>query len=142
MPRSEIWVRMNENPWRAHQKLRFLVVGVWNTAFAYLVYGVLYAVLHTRVHYLGISCLAHLLAAANAFVCQRKIVFESTTPWWPAFVRFNVVQGLILMMSLAGIAFLVEVIKVRPLISQIVVMTAAVIASYLLNLKFSFRKYG
>jgi putative flippase GtrA len=125
--------------WRDHQKLRYLAVGMWNTVFAYLAFGVIYLVLHDRMHYLVISVLAHLLAVTNAFMCQRWLVFHSQTFWLTAFLRFNMVQLLALAWGLAGLAFLVEVLHLNPLLSQLLTMAVAVVVSYVLHRDYSFR---
>ena len=126
--------------WRDHQSLRYTAVGVWNTLFAYLAYAVVYLLLYRHVHYLVISVLAHCLAVINAYVCQRQLVFRSVLPWWPAFVRFNVVQLLVLGWGLIGIAMLVEVFHMHAVMSQLLIMTATLIGGYLLNRHYSFRQ--
>jgi putative flippase GtrA len=130
---------MLTDAWRNSQKLRFLTIGLWNTAFAYLAFTILYALLHRQVHYLLISVMSHLLAVCNAFICQRWLVFHSRSNWVRAFLRFNLVQLLILGWGLAGLAFMVEVLHIHPLISQSVVITVAVVCSYLSNSRYSFR---
>lgn len=125
--------------WSAHQRIRFLVVGVWNTLFAYLAYGAVYALLHGHVHYLAISVLTHALAVTNAFVCQRHLVFGAQTPWWSAFLKFNLVQLGVLAWSLAGMVLLVELLHCPAFIGQMLVMSVGIVASYLVNLKYTFR---
>jgi putative flippase GtrA len=125
--------------WRDSQKLRYLAVGAWNTVFAYLAFGFIYLELHDRLHYLLISVLAHLLAVINAFICQRWLVFQSQTFWLTAFLRFNMVQLLALGWGLAGLAFLVEVLHLNPLPSQLLTMAVAIIVSYVLHRDYSFR---
>jgi putative flippase GtrA len=125
--------------WGASRRLRFVAVGGWNTAFAYLAYGAVYALLHDRLHYLLISTIAHLLAVANAFICQRVFVFRSHTAWFGAFLRFNLVQLGVLAGGLAGMTVLVEAVRLRPFVSQMIVMAVAVVASYVFNSHFTFR---
>jgi putative flippase GtrA len=130
---------MLSNAWREHQEIRYLAVGAWNTLFAYAIFGVLYLLLHGRIHYLIISLCAHFVAVANAFVCQRWLVFKSRMPWLRAFVRFNLVQLMALAWGLAALAFMVEVLHWNPLISQLVTMAVAAVGSYLLHRGYSFR---
>jgi len=125
--------------WEDHRKLRFIAVGGWNTAFAYLAYFAVFALLHDRIHYLLVSTIAHVTAVTNAFICQRWLVFRTRTPWLSSFMRFNLVQLGVLAGSLAGMTLLVEVMHLRPFLSQMVVMSAAIVASYLLNLSYTFR---
>jgi putative flippase GtrA len=130
---------MLSDAWRGSQKIRFLAVGVWNTAFAYAAVFALYGCFQRHLHYLVINAIAHLFAVANAFVCQRFIVFRSRTPWGSAFLRFNLVQLMMLAVSMTALSVMVEVLHFHPLFSQLVVMTSCIIASYLLNRSYSFK---
>jgi putative flippase GtrA len=130
---------MLNDAWRSSEKLRYLAVGIWNTVFAYAAFGSLYLLLHERLHYLLISVMSHVLAVTNAFICQRWLVFHSRSGWFRAFMRFNAVQLLVLCWCLAGLAFLVEVVHLHPLVSQSFIIAVAVIGSYLLNRNYSFR---
>jgi putative flippase GtrA len=125
--------------WRDHRKLRYLAVGTWNTAFAYVAFGAMYLLLHERLHYLLISVLSHFLAVINAFICQRWLVFQSRTFWLTAFLRFSMVQLLALGWGLAGLAFMVEILRLNPLVSQLLTMMVAVIVSYALHRDYSFK---
>lgn len=130
---------MLSNIWRNQEKIRYLVIGVWNTAFAYLAFGIIYYCFHENVHYLVVSAIAHFVAVANAFACQRWLVFHSTTHWWGSYLRFNLVNLVVLAFSLASITILVEVLHWSPLASQITVMIASVVGGYFLNRNVSFR---
>jgi putative flippase GtrA len=125
--------------WRNSEKLRFLAVGGWNTLFAYLAFGTLYMLFHKQMHYLLISVMSHVLAVINAFICQRWLVFRSRSGWMRAFLRFNAVQLLVLGWCLAGLAFMVEVLHLHPLLSQSLVIAGAVFGSYIMNRNYSFR---
>ena len=125
--------------WQDHRKLRYLVVGVWNTLFAYAAFGVLYLLFHKHVHYLMISVCAHMFAVTNAFICQRWLVFKSRASWVSAFLRFNMVQLFALGWGLAGLTFLVEIIHLNPLLSQFLTMRATLVVSYVLHREYSFR---
>jgi putative flippase GtrA len=93
---------------------------------------------HKQLHYLVVSAMAHFLAVTNAFICQRWLVFQSTAHWLGAYLRFNVVNMVVLAFSLAGITIMVEVLHRPPLFSQIVIMMAAIVCGYFLNRRFSF----
>jgi putative flippase GtrA len=130
---------MLNDVWRDHRKLRYLAAGAWNTVFAYVAFGAMYLLLHERLHYLLISVLAHFLAVTNAFICQRWLVFQSQTFWLTAFLRFSMVQLLALGWGLAGLAFMVEILHLSPLLSQLLTMMIAVIVSYVLHRDYSFK---
>jgi putative flippase GtrA len=124
--------------WHENEKLRFLIIGGWNTAFGYFCFLVLYWLLHDRLHYLVIGALAHVLAVANAFVCHRMLVFRSRGSWLPAFFRFNLAQLFVLAGALAGLWFIVTILHVSPLPAQALVTLCSVSISYFAHRHFSF----
>jgi len=125
--------------WAENRKLRYLAIGVWNTMFAYIAFATLYILFQDRVHYLVISFGAHVLAVINAFLCQRIFVFRSSGRWFPAFVRFNIVQSFALAWGFAGLLLMVELLHFKPLPSQLIITTLALMTNYLLHRNFSFK---
>jgi putative flippase GtrA len=125
--------------WRNTAFFRFVVIGVWNTVFAYLAFAILYVLLHEHLHYLVIGVTAHTAAVANAYICQRRLVFRSNASWLPAFARFALVQTGTLAWGVLGLLVCVEVLHLHPLLSQLLLMAIAVIATYSLNRKFTFK---
>lgn len=121
------------------ERLRFLVVGAFNTVFGYLVFTGLYLGLHEHLHYLLIGLIAHFIAVVNAFVLHRKIVFRSRLPVLASFIRFNLSTATALIFSLSCMALLVETLAIPPLIAQAIVTSLSVVLSYVLHRNYSFR---
>ena len=108
-----------ERPWwRLPQQVRFVVAGGFNTAVGYLLFSGLFLLLRQWVHYLLIGLAAHMIAVVIAFIVHRKLVFRSTDPWWPAFVRFNVSQLVSRTFGMAALVSLVEFVRWSPLLAQ------------------------
>lgn len=120
------------------EKLRFLIVGAYNTAFGYATFVLLYLWLHDRCHYLIIALLAHAVAVTNAFLLHRKIVFRAQDAIIPAFLRFNLSTAVALLFSLGAMALLVELFAMFPLVAQAFVTGAAVVVSYFLHRHYTF----
>lgn len=126
--------------WHRHEKVRFLAVGVWNTAFAYGAYASLFILLKDQIHYLVIGVFAHILSVTNAFICQRWLVFRSTGTWLGPYFRFHLAQILMLGWGMVGLIFTVEFLHFTPLVGQFLVILVTVVASYFLSRNFAFRK--
>ncbi len=124
--------------WHGNQKLRFLVVGGWNTAVGYVVFVALYLLLHARLPYLVIGAAAHAIAIANAFVAQRWLVFRSRGAWRVEFVRFFAAQLFVLGSGLAALWLLVSQAGLSPLPAQAIVAVGTVVVSYYAHRHFSF----
>lgn len=124
--------------WHGNERLRFLIVGGWNTLFGYVAFLILYWLLHRQLHYLIIGVLAHLIAMINAFACHRLLVFRSRGPLVAEFIRFNLAQLFVLGCGLASLWVLVTFLQINPLVGQAFVTIGAVVVSYLAHRRFSF----
>jgi putative flippase GtrA len=124
------------------ERFRYLLVGIWNTAFAYLLFFVLYFLLHRFVHYLVIAVITYELSVANAFVCHRWLVFKSRGPLLAEFLRYNLTYLGALTWGLGGLMFCVEILGVPPLISQVFVSTVSIVVTFVLHKKYSFGRPG
>ncbi len=124
--------------WRAHEQMRFVIVGGWNTLFGYLCFVTLYALLHAHLNYLLIGVLAHAIAAVNAFVAHRLLVFRSRERWFGEFVRFNISLLFVLGYGIGALWLLVATFHLDPVLAQGFVMIGAVVISYVAHRRFSF----
>jgi putative flippase GtrA len=126
--------------WRSSERLRFLVVGGWNTAFGYGLFVALYWLLGTWLHYVAIAMIAHLLAVTQSFVSQRRLVFFAATGWLRQYLRFHVASLAALGINLAVMTLLVEAASLRVLAAQAVATCVSVVATYLMHKHYSFRE--
>jgi putative flippase GtrA len=127
------------SPWDRNRPLRFLVIGAINTAFGYLSYVGLFLLLQNTWHYLSIAFLNHFVAVSFAYYMQRQVVFRSSMPWWPEFIKFNTSILMITGLGLAGLYLCVSVFNMHPLVGQAAVTCVSVVASYIAHRHFSFR---
>jgi putative flippase GtrA len=128
--------------WRDSQRLRFIMIGAYNTAFGYAVFATLFLIAGNHINYLLILVAAHFLSVANAFLGHRRVTFRSSSRWPDEFVRFNVSYLATLVFSLVGLRILVGGLKYNPLVAGAVVTVSTVLLSYTLHQRFSFRRIG
>ena len=126
--------------WDGSEKLRFLVVGAWNTAFGYLAFVVAYFLLRQWLHYLVIMLIAHFVSVCNAFVGHKFLVFRRDGHLLADFLRFNMSYVGTLLFGLAALPILVEVFGIHLLISQGLLVVVTTVSSYFLHKKLSFRR--
>jgi putative flippase GtrA len=124
--------------WQDSRKLRFLIVGGWNTLFGYLSFYVLYLLAAEHLHYLIIAVIAHFVAVTQSYVMQRRLVFRSDAPVPGEFLRFNASLIGTLLFGLLAIYLLVEAAALSPLVAQAIVILTSVILSYVLHSRLSF----
>jgi putative flippase GtrA len=132
-----------------HQvKVRFLLVGIWNTIFGYLVYIGLYA-LFTRIFaaqfmaYMTAMMLANIVSIINAYIFHKFITFKSAVKQWglvTEFFRFSTTYLLTFCFSLIVLPVFIEFLAFTPAISGALVILICSVISYLGHSRFSFRK--
>jgi len=138
----------SEPLWRRHQiKIRFLVVGAWNTVFGYVVFLILNEVFNRflsppYVAYMTASVLGNVLAITNAFFFHKYFTFKSKEEGWDAFREYFRFSGTYLFSFIIGLILLpvfVEIIGMTPQVAAAVIILICTVFSYLGHSRFSFR---
>lgn len=135
-----MWQRRALESWRASDKLRFLVVGTYNTLFGWGVFALLHAAFAARVHYLWLLVVAHFAAVANAFVAHRRVTFQATGSLFSQFLRFNLSYLGALGFGLVALPLGVRIFEAHPLFVAGALTLLTVGVSYLLHRYFSFAR--
>jgi putative flippase GtrA len=120
----------------AWQWLRFVAVGVSNTALSWCVYATLEA---AGVPYLVASAIAFVLGALNSYALNRRWTFRSRERRWPEVLRFGVVQCVGLGVDVLLLGVLTEDAGIHHLIAQAIVFPVASAVTFLLSRQWAFR---
>ncbi len=123
---------------RRREQGLYLVVGVWNTLFAYGVWALLQLQLHDDLPYPVILVLAWPFAVLNAYLCYRRFVFHSTGSMRREFPRFSLVYVATLIGALVALPFLLATLGLNIYVTQAGYTAAVVALSYLAHKFFSF----
>jgi putative flippase GtrA len=135
--------------WRRHQiKIRFLLVGAWNTIFGYLVFvGLDYLfnlIFSLRyVAYMSAAVSANIIAILNAYIFHKFVTFRSPLRGLaiiPEFVRFFSMYLFSFFLGLVLLPVFVELFHLDPKIAGALLIPITVIISYLGHSRFSFRQ--
>ena len=122
------------------QRVRFLIIGAWNTAFGYVTFVIFYALLANRVNYLVIAFLAHACAVTAAFAAHKRLVFRSSQHWLPEFLRYNISLLIGLATGLFLLWLSVSFLGLHPIAAQAIVTVLIVALNYFFHTQFSFSK--
>ena len=122
------------------QVARFLVVGLWNTLFAYAVWALLQFLLGDQLHYLVILLLAWPIAVLNAYLCHRHFVFRSRNSVWRELPRFSLVYVATLAGALVALPILIRTLPFNIYVIQAGYVVGVVILSYGAHKLYSFRR--
>lgn len=126
--------------WNAHEKVRFLVVGAYNSLFGFVAFLGLYALLSNKIHYAVILVFAHLLAVCNAFIGHRCLTFRVQGQLLADFLRFNISYLGVLAIGLVLMPLMVETLRWHPLESNATLILITSISSFVLHKWVSFRR--
>ena len=138
-----------EHLWLKHQiKIRFFVIGVWNTIFGYLVYislDYLFTFVFQKRYlaYMTAAVLANIIATISAFLFHKHITFKSTVKGKGVIIEFFKFYSMYAVTNILGFAllpFFVEVLKIDPKIAGALLIPVVAIISYFGHSKFSFVK--
>lgn len=127
-----IWFSLNE-------KLRFILVGGYNSVFSYGVFFTLNHLLQNSLHYLFILTITHLISISNSFFNFRFFVFQSRGNVAKEYAKvFTVYLGYFACNSIM-LFILKELLNINILLAQLICMITLAIATYFVHKKFSFK---
>jgi putative flippase GtrA len=129
---------MNRNIW-LNDKIRYLVVGAYNTVVGYGIFAALWILWGHSLHYAVILTLCHAFAVTNAFFSYRTWVFHERSGSWAAFARFNMIYLGAFLFNILAFPVLTGDAALHPLVAQALISIVTVAASYVLHRGFSFR---
>ena len=133
------WYKALENLWfKLNQKIRFLLVGGFNTVFAYGVFAFLFALIGLPY---SLALIVQYIVTVNVSIfTMRYYVFRSVGNFWAEYCKaWSVYIGMFIF-NFASLAFLVEVCKIYELWAQGIYLVVSTIITYLLHKYFSFYK--
>jgi putative flippase GtrA len=125
-----------------NEKLRYLLVGGYNTAFGYILFVLLLILLKNRVHYLVVLVISHVISVTNAYLAYKFLVFKTQGEWLREFGKFNIVYLGVLIINLVALPVMVEWLSIKPAIGQAWFVLITIIVSYLGHKHFSFKTPG
>ena len=126
----------------ANQKVRFLMVGGFNTVFGYALFAGFYRLLFAALPFGYLLSLAasYAVAVTVAFFLYRRFVFPVVGRVRRDFLAFLGVNAVAIAVNFVLLPVLVEILGVRPLIAQAVVVVCTTLISYFGHRSISFRR--
>ncbi len=137
-----------ENIWfRLPQKLRFLLVGGFNTVLSYCIFSALYWLLDKfnrfnldKIIISDIALVVQYFITINiSFITMRYYVFQSHGNWKAELLKAWSVYLSLLLINAPAISFLIW-LGLHPLVAQAVYLTFSTIITFFLHKYYSFRK--
>lgn len=121
-------------------KVKYLVVGGWNSLFSYGSFVILYFLLEGRAEPSAILAIAYAIASVNGYLTFRHFVFVSVRHPLVEYVRYQAVYLPILGVNLIVLPLALTYTSLNAYAIQALFAIFSVVASYLGNKYFAFRK--
>lgn len=124
------------------ERIRFLVVGAFNTVFGYLVFVTIELLAGQWVGYLVSLYVSYAIAIVVAFVLHRHVTYRVTGTGNVVvdFLRFASVYVVALVINTIALPLLVELAGITPIIAQALIAIVTTLVSYFGHKLFSFRR--
>ena len=124
------------------ERVRFLLIGGFNTVFGYALFVLFQFLWGDTAGYLVSLYVSYVISILVAFVLHRRFTFQvrGTANIWTDFVRFVGVYLVALAINTIALPLLVEVAGLDPLIAQAIVVVVTTVLSYVGHKFFSFRR--
>ncbi len=118
----------------------YLIVGGWNSAFAYGCFAVLYRLLSDRLAPSVILTVSYAVASVNGYLTIRGLVFGPARHPLVEYLRYQAVYLPILAVNVVVLPLALIYTTLNAYIVQALFAASAVVVAYLGNKYFTFRK--
>ena len=122
------------------EKLRFLLVGGWNTLFSLVLFALIFA---TSENYKLSLVIAHFTSVLQSFLTFRFFVFRANlnkdANILMEYLKINLVYLIYFGLNYALLVLFVETFKINPIIAQVLITCILVVYAYIANKYFTFK---
>lgn len=122
------------------ERLRYLLVGIWNTVFGYFIGVLTLKLLGDTFHTVGATVVANVISITMSFLTYKTLVFRSKGSWVREYLRAYLVYGLTAILNIFLIWILVDFFVVNIWIAQFYSISITIFVSYLGHKCYTFRK--
>lgn len=119
-------------------KIRFLLVGGWNTAFGYGISLITYSVLEKHIHVILILTLSNVISITNAFLLYKLLVFKTQGNWLSEYLRSYLSYGITALGGIFLVWILVDFLGFLFWTAQGLAIASFIPISFLFHKRFTF----
>jgi putative flippase GtrA len=119
------------------QKIRYLLVGGFNTVAAYVIFSALFL---STDRYIASVILQYIISINISILTMRYYVFQSKGSFAKEYMKAGGVYVYMLGFNILWLHFFIEVMQINALISQAFYIIVSTIATYILHKHYSFKK--
>lgn len=123
-----------------NQKIRYLIVGAFNTGVGYLLGVFFYHILKGYLHIVEIGLLTNFICISISFVAYKLWVFKTVGNWTVEYFRCFLVYGFSGVISIIFLYLLVDVLAVNIWFAQALAISITIVVSYIQHNKYTFKQ--
>ena len=139
---------LNKLLFKDEVRVKFILVGIWNTIFGYLVFFVLDMIFENMfnkryISYMSAMIFGQIIATINAFIFHKYVTFKSEVSGNGIileFSRFCLTYVLTFFLSIIMLPFFVEMMLIHPRIAAAIIILICTVISIVGHSRFSFSK--
>jgi putative flippase GtrA len=120
-------------------KLRYLIVGGWNTLFGYFFGVILFLLLNPYAHIVFIAIIANIASISMSFITYKLFVFRTPGGWLLEYLRCYIVYGFNAVLGIIFLWLMVDINGFNIWLAQGISILTVVIISYFLHKNFTFK---
>lgn len=118
--------------------LRYLLIGIWNTVFGYLVGIFVYKTIIENSNIFLVGIVSNIFSISMSFITYKLIVFRTSGNWLIEYMKCYLVYGVSALISIFLLWALVDKCQYNIWIAQCLVVIITMVISYLGHKKFTF----
>ena len=122
----------------SNQKIRYLLVGLYNTFFGYLCFVIIFYNFSSTVSHPLLLGICHLIGTVNNFFSYKTFVFKTKNSSVRNYFKFNLVYIFTFLINLTMFKLLTQVKGWNLYYSQALIVTVIAVVGYILNKYYSF----
>ena len=124
----------------SREKIRYLLVGGFNTLVGYFIGIAIYKALGNDLGIIWVGILSNMITITVSFLSYKTLVFRTKGMWLIEYLKSYMIYGGIAVISIFFLWLFVEKMNISIWLSQALVMGVTVIISYLGHPRFTFRR--
>ena len=121
-----------------NQNIRYLIVGIYNTIFAYFVFILLFYYFSSFVNYALLLGLCHIIGVTNNFFTYKWLVFKVRKNNFRNYLKINLVYLFIYLINLVLLVILTKKMYFNVYLTQGIIIVSISIIGFFLNKNYSF----
>ena len=121
-----------------NQKIRYLLVGFYNTLFGYLTFVLIFYNFSDVASHSLLLGITHFIAVTNNFFTYRRLVFNLKENLLKSYFKFNQIYLLIYIINLILFLLFTKIMNVNLYLAQGLILILITILGYFMNKNYSF----